>query len=311
MRKIEMIDTKLIGINTKKRRLFALIVIVAIISNPLHLCASEWSLSMAVVAKVNGEPITKYDIEELAGMVAKRFVNRFGEDNLTDKEKEKIARNALQTLVRSKIIRQISKKNSIYVNGERIDDEIKRKNLPDTRLSRRMVKDDLLFDKIMRTMGKPVLEAGPREVRDFYNKNKKLFIIPRQIKARHITVTKATAMTRSIELRKIKRYLKEAKAGYMPFAELASKRATSDIDKRNGGLLLPPGSNRTGGFFRIDNDIITKVYPVEMVKALRMLKKGEISDVVESKIGFHILLSTTSLISPFFNIRNALTISTG
>lgn len=249
----------------------------------------EWSLTLAVVAKVNGQPITKYDIEELAGMLAQRFVMINGEEALTMEEKEKIARNALQVLVRSKLIRQASVKNNIAVSDDDILDELEGKNLPDNNLNRMFAKDDLLFDKLMRTIGKPVLEASPREVRDFYNENKHLFIIPRKVKARHITVTKATEMTRASEMRKIERYHKEAQSGYMKFAELASKRASAPIDQQTGGLILPPGSQKTGGFFRPESKAFTTTFPKEMVEAVQKLKKGETSEIIESSIGFHII----------------------
>ncbi|MHC4871450.1 MAG: peptidylprolyl isomerase [Planctomycetota bacterium] len=265
-------------------------IILFIISGTLNItAASEWSLSMAVVAKVNGEPITKYDIEKLAGRIARSYVSMHGEESLNMEKKETIARNALQALVRSKIIRQISVKNSIYIDPEKIENELKRKRMEDTRLNRDFAKDDLLFDKIMRVMGKPLLEASPRRVRDFYNEKQHLFKIPRQVKVRHITVSKATEMTKASELRKIKRYHKEATAGHMKFAELASKRATSPVDKKSGGLLLPPGSRRNNGFFRPDSKAMAQTYPKEMVTAIDKLKKGGISPVIESNIGFHII----------------------
>lgn len=67
-------------------QLILFFLLLTILSNTTY--GSEWSLSMAVVAKVNGEPITKYDIEKLAGRIAQSFVSVHGEEKLDMKKRK-------------------------------------------------------------------------------------------------------------------------------------------------------------------------------------------------------------------------------
>jgi hypothetical protein len=255
----------------------------------INLYAGDWSLALAVVAKVNGKPVGKADIEKLAGYLAKDVKGKSETGGLTPAQKEGLAKEALRMYVRSQLIEQDCRECDIVVTDEEVSERIKELGMEDNLLRRLMVKNELQFDSLMRTIGKPLIEPSPKKVRKFYKENSSLFSTPRFIKARHITVPKATAATRELEKRKIERYLKEITLYGKSFEEVARKRSPSQIDRQNGGLLLPPGAKQNMGMFPIDNPVFEKIYPKKMLEALRKLKPKVVSDIVESDAGFHIL----------------------
>jgi peptidyl-prolyl cis-trans isomerase D len=118
------------------------------------------------------------------------------------------------------------------------------------------------------------IAVKPEDIKTFYDNNKTKYAIPEQRQASHILVSsskdKAAAKTKADSL------LKELKAG-ADFATLA--KANSD----------DPGSGSKGGdlgFF--SRDMMVKPFS----DAAYLLKEGQLSDVVESEFGFHIIKLT-------------------
>jgi peptidyl-prolyl cis-trans isomerase D len=118
------------------------------------------------------------------------------------------------------------------------------------------------------------IAVKPEDIKTFYDNNKTKYAIPEQRQASHILVSsskdKAAAKTKADSL------LKELKAG-ADFTALA--KANSD----------DPGSGSKGGdlgFF--SRDMMVKPFS----DAAYLLKEGQLSDVVESEFGFHIIKLT-------------------
>jgi peptidyl-prolyl cis-trans isomerase D len=118
------------------------------------------------------------------------------------------------------------------------------------------------------------IAVKPEDIKTFYDNNKTKYAIPEQRQASHILVfsskDKAAAKTKAESL------LKELKAG-ADFAALA--KANSD----------DPGSGSKGGdlgFF--SRDMMVKPFS----DATYLLKEGQLSDIVESEFGFHIIKLT-------------------
>jgi peptidyl-prolyl cis-trans isomerase D len=118
------------------------------------------------------------------------------------------------------------------------------------------------------------IAVKPEDIKTFYDNNKTKYAIPEQRQASHILVSsskdKAAAKTKADSL------LKELKAG-ADFSTLA--KANSD----------DPGSGSKGGdlgFF--SRDMMVKPFS----DAAYLLKEGQLSDVVESEFGFHIIKLT-------------------
>jgi len=118
------------------------------------------------------------------------------------------------------------------------------------------------------------------EVADYYEKNKAAYTTPEQRHASHILVTVkkgASAADKAAAKAKAEAILADVRKNPADFAKIAKAKSED------------PGSAEQGG----DLGVIEKgmlVAPVE--NAISKLKQGEISDVVQSEFGFHVLTVT-------------------
>jgi len=126
-------------------------------------------------------------------------------------------------------------------------------------------------------------EGGEEKVKEYFEKNKSEFEQEQKVKARHILIAYKEARTAAGEaLKRTKddakalagKVLGEVKANPNNFAKLAETYTDEPVGKSRGGDL---------GFFRKN-----QMAP-EFANAAFALKPGEISDVVETPFGFHII----------------------
>ncbi len=124
-------------------------------------------------------------------------------------------------------------------------------------------------------------EGGEAKVKDYFEKNKSEFTQDKKVKARHILVSFKEARSAVDEAAKrskeeakalAEKVLVEAKAA--DFVKLAEKYTDDPSGKSKGGDL---------GFFKQDQMV------KEFSDVAFALKPGEISNVVESPFGFHII----------------------
>jgi foldase protein PrsA len=150
-------------------------------------------------------------------------------------------------------------------------EELKKAGMTEDQL-RKNIKDSLIFFKAQ-TDG---IKVSDKEVNDLYEKEFKVS----EVKASHILVEdEATA----------KDVLAKVKAGE-DFAELAKKYSTDPGSKEKGGDL---------GFFTRGQMVPT------FEEAAFSLKKGEISDPVQSQHGFHIIKVEDQKTVPFEDVEYA------
>ncbi|WP_313177677.1 SurA N-terminal domain-containing protein [Massilia sp.] len=119
------------------------------------------------------------------------------------------------------------------------------------------------------------------EVVAFYNANQKRFVTPEQRTASHILITKAQGAKPAEEAAakaKAEAVLAEVRKNPADFAEIARKQSQDQGSAAQGGDL---GTVERGGF----------VKPVE--DAIYALKDGEVSGIVASEFGFHIIKVTS------------------
>lgn len=119
------------------------------------------------------------------------------------------------------------------------------------------------------------------EVADFYNKNQKRFGSPERRTASHILVNapkSASAADKAAAKQKAEAILAEVRANPAGFAAIAKAKSQD------------PGSAEMGG----DLGVVEKGAFVPSVEdAIAKLKQGEISGVVESEFGYHIITVTS------------------
>jgi len=113
----------------------------------------------------------------------------------------------------------------------------------------------------------------PQDIESYYNQNVQQFQQPEQVRASHILL-KTEGKDEAAVRKQAEDILKEAKAPGADFAELAKKYSEDEGSKANGGDLDYFGKGR--------------MVP-EFEQAAFALQPGQISDLVKSQFGFHII----------------------
>ena len=141
---------------------------------------------------------------------------------------------------------------------------------------------DVVRGQIKKTLGYEKLlgavEVNDVEAKAFYNESKEDFNLPEQVKASHILIkvdASATPEQKAAAKAKIDGLLKQVKAGG-DFAALAKENSDCPSKVKGGDL----------GFF--DRNSMVK----EFADAAFAMKVGQISNVVETQFGYHIIKVT-------------------
>jgi peptidyl-prolyl cis-trans isomerase D len=117
------------------------------------------------------------------------------------------------------------------------------------------------------------VNVTPQEIESYYNSNTQQFQTPEQVRASHILL-KTEGKDEAAVRKQAEDILKQAKASGADFAALAKKYSEDDGSKANGG----------------DLDYFSKGRMVpEFEQAAFSMQPGQISDLVKSQFGFHII----------------------
>lgn len=257
----------------------------------VRLAGADWQLEQAVVAKVNGSPIYKQELEELAAVEA---VRRYGQKGAADLEAEaesKIVQEALRALVRCAIIEGEAWGQGVVVADSKVRERLEESDVPDTDLNRRRARADLLFEELMRKEKTPVTEPTPRQVRDFFHRyREKHFSRPRLVRARQLTVLKALPETRQSEAARIQRFREKVLSGATDFATLAERNGVTARARAQGGLITFPSGEEHDYMFPPADPVFQERggYAPALIRALVDLPVETVSPVIESEKGFHI-----------------------
>ena len=137
------------------------------------------------------------------------------------------------------------------------------------------VQDGVLADLYLQHLDKslPVVDLEPR-ARELYLANPSRFKLPEQVHVHHILIG-LNGRTREMAEERARKVYNEAKSGKEDFLALAARLSDDPGKKRNGGDL---GYSAPNGF----------VAPVAK-RIAEMTTKNEISEPVESNLGFHIV----------------------
>lgn len=267
-------------INTR----FVLSLIVLIMTLPLEVNARVFD---KVAAKVNTEIITLSTIEERAELLRRSYSN-----SSISVPKQELLRQALNIIVEEKLQLQEGKKMGFVVDEESIDaavNDISRKNgLAEGQLQamlesegrsmssyREHIKNQILVSKISRFEIGNRVKVSDREIMRYYRDHQKEFWQDSQVRARHILfIAKRDApeSVRKEKLKQAKNVLTKILDG-ADFAELA-RIHSEDISASDGGDI---GIFGRGKMVR------------EFEEAAFSMKKGQVSDIVETEYGYHII----------------------
>lgn len=243
-----------------------------------------------IVAVVNQEIITLSEVERMVGHLKQEIE---GGDRLERRSRaNELSRMALERLIEEKLIDQEAKRSGIKTTAKEIDsaiEDIKRRNSATQEdMERALARDGLTLEAFKKEIEKKItrskmiqwavkveLNVGEKELRDFYLKNADRYRTEESYRPGHILFKVPTEATPE-EVREIRakcqRVLTKIKAGE-DFGELAILYS-EDISSKDKGDL---------GFFKKG-----ELLPVFEKEALR-LKIGEVSGIVRTDFGFHII----------------------
>lgn len=177
-----------------------------------------------------------------------------------------------------KVTEKIAQAKARYPSPEEFDKALKEQNL-DEKSIREYTQKEIVVNNLIEKEIAPKATVSEDEAKKFYTENMdKYFKKPEQVKASHILIgvdAKATDEEKRKAREKAEGILKEIKAG-KDFAELAKASSTCPSKDQGGDL----GSFGKGQMVKPFED------------AAFALKQGEISGIVETQYGYHIIKLT-------------------
>ncbi len=242
-----------------------------------------------VLARVNGEAVTKAEFDR----IVKNMEMSAGQPIPADRRDE-ILRKALDQLVTYTVLTQETKARNISVTDAEIDTNLKqmqsqfpteeefRKALESRGTNLEQLKSDARVDmSISKMMDAEVASLpGPSDAdaRDFYDKNPDKFKQDESVRASHILFRvdeKATDAEKKKVRAEAESVLKQARSG-ADFAELAKKHSADGSAAQGGDLNFFTHGQMVPAFDQ----------------AAFALQPGQISDIVTTQFGYHIIKVT-------------------
>ena len=241
-----------------------------------------------VIARVNGQDVKKADFEILVRNI------EMGSGPIPAERRDEVLRQQLDRLITYTVLRQEIAKRNVAVPDTELDQQVNamrsqfqneedfKKALAARNMTVERLRDDARVDMaITRMLDGEVATAAPAtddEVKEFYDKNPDKFKQGEAVRASHILLLvdeKADDVTRKKARSQIDGILARAKKGE-DFAALAKAHSQD-------------GSAAQGG----DLDFFTRGRMVpEFEQAAFALEPGQISDVVTTQYGYHVIKVT-------------------
>lgn len=247
------------------------------------------SSPLTVVARVNGVDITQAEVDRAKKIILSR--NQMAHTSMNDEMVKKVNEAALNQIIAKELLYQAGKKLEMKDLDKQVKDKVAEnkarfasqeayeKALKEMDMSEKEVetftREDLVIGNLIETTIVPKAKVTDEEAKKFYDDNKDKFHREEAVRASHILVgvdQKATAEEKKKAKEKAESLLKQLKGG-ADFAELAKKESSCPSSAQGGDL----------GFFGKGQMV------PEFEKAAFGLKPGEVSDVVETQFGYHII----------------------
>ena len=241
----------------------------------------------AVLARVNGQDITKTEFER-----ALRAIEQRAGGPVPAARRDEIYRGLLNQLVRIQLLKQEAAARKITVVDADVDKRLSeiRQQFPSDDVFKQMLatqqvtlekfradqRDDLAIAKMLTDELKDKITPSPEQVAEFYKSNPDRFKQGERVRASHILIAVpqgADGITKDQARAKAEGLLKKVKAGG-DFAALAKENSSDPGSAIQGGDL---GYFQSGQMVGPFNDVAFKLAP------------GTVSDLVETQFGFHII----------------------
>ena len=244
-----------------------------------------------IVARVNGDIILMSDLKGrsmqfLAEM--KRRNQPVDEDNI-----HKIEKEILNEMIEERLMLQFANNNNIKISDEdikiAIEDVKKQNNFTDEMLEkalkndkvtindyRERLKEQMIISKVINYEVKSNIHIEENEIKKYYEEHRDEFKTPEEVRVRHMVFMyseeERDSSKEEVIRKKAADILNKIREGE-DFAKLASIYS-EDLSAKSGGDL---------GYFSRGKMI------KDFEDAAFILKKGEVSDVIRTPYGFHII----------------------
>lgn len=242
----------------------------------IHSYVSALAADDTVLAKIGDNKITISDF--------KRMINYFdaGTRRMIEQDpqfKAVVLQNIVQRMVISKMARDKGLDKRLHIK-EQIE----------------LYSIDLLTSEYLKEEVIAKIDVTEDDIKSYYKTHQEEFEVPEMIRVRHILIRNPMSKSDSTDDKnkrkeKAEEVLKKIKAGE-DFAGLASEYSEDQGSKEKGG----------------DLGLITKgMMAPELEKVAFSLKPGEVSDIIETRYGFHIIKveeKRESFIEPYEKIKD-------
>jgi len=269
-----------------------MLITVMLLLTTLPVMADEQKPPDTEVAKVNGIVITRADFDREMMRTQQRLMHR--SESMADISPSQVRKEVLESLINQELLFQESKKKGIKVEANEIDAQLQQiiqqfpskeeflKALANMKTSEDVVKAQLKRQlTIQKFVNKEFVEKitiTDKESKQYYDSNPKFFVKPERVRASHILIkvdAKADEAERAKAREKLTQIKKRIDTGE-DFAALAGEVSDCPSKKQGGDL----------DYFRRE----------QMVKpfsdAAFQLKPGEVSNIVETGYGYHLIKVT-------------------
>ncbi len=274
------------------------------------LCGLVFSTAMAdeeVLAVVNEAKITRQDLEEEKSLLEAEMRHR--STPLSDSKLDRMKRQLVENLIERELLYQRAQQRELKIRPQWVDramldlkDELKTRSgyrayLEDANISQEQLKSrirkGLIVRRLLRRDVIRQIKVSEAEMQAFYRSNTEFFQRREQIRVRHIMVafdSQGEQASRSEARRRIQSIQDKVKQGGN-FAALALDHS-EDNSRTSGGDL---------GYLHRDQMIPA------FADAAFSLKPGQISDIVETHLGYHLIQLVDRVPSSHLAYRNART----
>ena len=242
-----------------------------------------------IVARVNSEIVTQSAVEERSIAFSEQL-NQGLQGSLP--AENALMQQALDSIIDEKLKIQEAKKLGLEVDEERVAkalDDIKEKNhISDSDFEallkrdgrsmenyKAIIRDQILVSRITHSERGNRAKVTDREIRRYYNRNRKDYWEAPQVRARHILfIIDEETSKKDIPLKKTKAQavLRRVRAGE-DFAQLA-REYSEDVSAHLGGDI---GTVERGKMVKEFENVVFR------------LKAGEVSEIVRTQYGLHII----------------------
>ena len=241
-----------------------------------------------IVAVVNDEVITQSEIDEALKPVYTQYKSTYSKEELIQKLNQ-AREDILNQLIEEKLILQQAKKEEIEVSDEEIEEKLTqvKSQFPDEDTFRQVLdsqnltisdlkqryKEQIMIKKLINKEVRAKIKVSPLEVFRYYKQHQEEFRIPPKVRVQTILIRKDDKMSEDYSdpqkrIEEIKKKLQEG----ADFSKLA-REYSQDSSAINGGDM---GYIEKGEMMK------------EIDEVLFSLNEGQVSDIIETHVGFHI-----------------------